>query len=82
MHYHPGLCGEMATFWFYSFNCQRIFKEIVINSTFKEKHLRYIVKWLPCFSMKSYKGPLLCTFYLQPHYSLHCKLQSCIQNTV
>ena len=70
MHYHSGLCGEMAMFWFYSFSYQRIFKELVTNPTFKEKGLRYIVTWFLCFFMKSCKGPLLCTFFLQPRCSL------------
>ena len=85
MQFYPGLCADMVILWFFSFNYQRIFKEPITNSTFKGKRLRYIVTWLPCFFMKSCKGPLLCTFYLQSHYSLFTanrKLQESIESPV
>ena len=36
---NTGLCGDKIKLWFSSFNCQRVFKDLLTNSNFKEMHL-------------------------------------------
>ena len=40
---NTGLCGDIITFWFCSFDYQRVFKDLLTNSTFKEMNLSYHV---------------------------------------
>ena len=40
---NTGLCGEIITYWFCSFDYQRVLKDLLTNSTFKEMHLSYHV---------------------------------------
>ena len=36
---NTGQCGDVTKFWFSSLNYQRVFKDLLTNSTFKEINL-------------------------------------------